>query len=208
MEERKLCEDCGTKLAPDATSCPTCGLNLEAQADWEERVSDQLVEESFPLPPEHARSGEVDGRRSRRSGRLSYGGFWIRVAAYLLDSIVTGAIGFGSGMAMVIVMETIGSGASSSTIELYSNLLGILIGWLYFAGLEGSSMQATLGKKLVNLKVCDLNGDPIGFGRATGRYFAKILSAIVLLIGFIMVGFTQRKQGLHDMIAGTLVVKG
>jgi uncharacterized RDD family membrane protein YckC len=56
--------------------------------------------------------------------------------------------------------------------------------------------------------VTDLEGRRIGFGRATGRYFAKILSALILGIGFLMVAFTQRKQGLHDMIAGTLVVRG
>jgi uncharacterized RDD family membrane protein YckC len=73
--------------------------------------------------------------------------------------------------------------------------------------LESSSMQATLGKMALGLKVTDLNGKQISFGKATGRYFAKIISAIILLIGFIMVAFTEKKQGLHDMIAGTLVVK-
>ena len=62
-------------------------------------------------------------------------------------------------------------------------------------------------KKALGLSVTDLSGNRIGFGRATGRYFAKILSGLILLIGFIMVAFTQRKQGLHDMLAGTLVYK-
>ena len=56
--------------------------------------------------------------------------------------------------------------------------------------------------------VTDLEGRRIGFGKATGRHFAKILSALILGIGFLMVAFTQRKQGLHDILAGTLVVKG
>ena len=68
-------------------------------------------------------------------------------------------------------------------------------------------MQGTLGKKALGMIVTDLDGGRIGFGRATGRYFAKILSALILGIGFIMVAFTQRKQGLHDLIASTLVYK-
>ena len=77
--------------------------------------------------------------------------------------------------------------------------------WIYEAGLESSSKQATLGKMAMGLKVTDLVGRRISFARATGRHFAKILSGMILLIGYIMAGFTERKQALHDMIAGTLV---
>jgi uncharacterized RDD family membrane protein YckC len=82
-----------------------------------------------------------------------------------------------------------------------------LVNWLYAALLESSSHQATLGKMALGLKVTDLEGRRISFVRATGRHFAKILSGMVLFIGFIMVGFTRRKQGLHDMVAGTLVIR-
>jgi uncharacterized RDD family membrane protein YckC len=77
--------------------------------------------------------------------------------------------------------------------------------WLYEAFMESSSYQATLGKMIFGLKVTDLNGNRICFARATGRHFAKILSAMILGIGYIMVAFTERKQGLHDLLAGTLV---
>jgi len=77
--------------------------------------------------------------------------------------------------------------------------------WLYEAFMESSSYQATLGKMIFGMKVTDLNGNRISFGRATGRHFAKWLSAMILGIGYIMVGFTERKQGLHDLLAGTLV---
>ena len=69
-------------------------------------------------------------------------------------------------------------------------------------------MQATLGKKAMGLIVTNEHGARIGFGRATGRYFGKILSALILLVGYIMAAFTERKQALHDMIASTLVLKG
>ena len=79
--------------------------------------------------------------------------------------------------------------------------------WLYFALMESSSKQATLGKMALGIRVTDVNGNRIGFGRATGRHFAKILSGLILGIGFLMAAFTEKKQALHDMIAGTLVVK-
>ncbi len=87
------------------------------------------------------------------------------------------------------------------------NGISLLIDWLFYSLFESSSWQATPGKKLLQLKVTDLYGNRIGFGKATGRYFAKLLSGLILGIGFIMVAFTEKKQGLHDMMAGTLVVK-
>jgi len=60
---------------------------------------------------------------------------------------------------------------------------------------------------LLGIQVVDLEGRQISFGRASGRHFAKILSTIILMIGFLMALFTQRKQALHDIIAGCLVVK-
>jgi uncharacterized RDD family membrane protein YckC len=77
--------------------------------------------------------------------------------------------------------------------------------WLYEAFMLSSPYQATLGKMIFGMKVTDLSGNRISFGRATGRHFAKWLSGMILCIGFIMVGLTERKQGLHDMLAGTLV---
>ena len=79
--------------------------------------------------------------------------------------------------------------------------------WLYEALMESSSHQATLGKMIFGMKVTDLNGNRISFARATGRHFAKWLSTMILFIGYIMVGLTDRKQGLHDILAGTLVLK-
>jgi uncharacterized RDD family membrane protein YckC len=84
-------------------------------------------------------------------------------------------------------------------------ILSLFGNWLYEAFMESSSYQATLGKMIFGMKVTDLYGNRISFGRATGRHFAKWLSAMILGIGYIMVGFTERKQGLHDLLAGTLV---
>ncbi len=82
------------------------------------------------------------------------------------------------------------------------NIVGI---WLYFALQESSEHQATLGKRALNIYVTDLQGRRISFGQATGRHFGKIISGFILGIGYMMAGFTEKKQGLHDIMASTLV---
>ncbi|MDG2003588.1 MAG: RDD family protein [Novosphingobium sp.] len=143
----------------------------------------------------------------------AYGGFWRRVAAYIIDSIILNiAITMISGVLGLGIGFTGGMGEGldeAAALGMVSTSVGVsLIGtWLYFAIMESSAMQATVGKLALGVIVTDLDGGRISFGRATGRYFAKILSGMILLIGFIMVGLTERKQGLHDMIAGTLCYK-
>ncbi|MBI4809901.1 MAG: RDD family protein, partial [Ignavibacteriales bacterium] len=85
-------------------------------------------------------------------------------------------------------------------------ILTIIVGeWLYFALME-SMKGATLGKMALGIIVTDMKGNRISFGRATGRYYGKIISSLTLSIGYIMAGFTQQKQALHDIIAGCLVI--
>jgi len=89
---------------------------------------------------------------------------------------------------------------------LFAGLVLAVAEWLYFALMESSNRMATLGKMAIGIKVTDLNGNRVSFGRATGRYFARILSGMILMIGYIMAGFTQKKQALHDTMASCLVV--
>ncbi|HSG35757.1 MAG TPA: RDD family protein [Sphingomonadaceae bacterium] len=142
-----------------------------------------------------------------------YGGFWRRVGAYLIDVILLGIVASTLGSIFGFGTTTsefgdLSASYSYSVDDAESSLLSLALGIAYFAGLESSKMQATLGKKALGMVVTDLDGNRISFLRALGRYFAKILSALILLIGYIMVAFTVRKQGLHDMLAGTLVWKG
>lgn len=80
------------------------------------------------------------------------------------------------------------------------------VAWLYFAGCESSPWQATVGKRMLHLKVVSMKGKRLGFWRATLRYFSKILSRLILMIGFLMIAFTKKKQALHDKIARSLVI--
>ena len=148
----------------------------------------------------------------------NYAGFWRRVGAYIIDAIllgiVTSILGSILGMPMgTAALSSVMSGDPAAIAAAQSggnlgNLISIVIGVAYFAGLESSSYQATLGKKLLGMVVTDVNGNRLSLGRAIGRYLATFVSAIILGIGFIMVAFTEKKQGLHDMIAGTLVHVG
>ena len=140
-----------------------------------------------------------------------YAGFWMRFLAYFIDTLLMSAIFFPLGLVLGLAIGASGGDENSPLLELagsLSRVVSIAVGWLYFSVLESSSWQGSVGKKLLGLRVTDLNGQRISFGKATGRYFGKILSAMICLIGFIMAAFTEKQQALHDMMAGTLVVTG
>ena len=150
---------------------------------------------------------------------VSYAGFWKRFVAYIIDDIVLSVAGF---VVILFVGALFGlsflsmfSGDMESTVALIvaaasAILMAILavmiVGWLYYALMEASTSQATLGKMALGIKVTDLEGNRITFGRASGRYFGKIVSGMILYIGFVMTGFTDKKQALHDIMASCLVV--
>lgn len=141
----------------------------------------------------------------------AYAGFWMRVLAYIIDSLILSIVFFPLGLVFGMLVAGGGSDENSPAMafgNLGLNWMSILGGWLYHAFLESSSWQGTIGKKVLGLRVTDMNGNRIGFGRATGRYFGMILSGMICLIGFVMVAFTERKKGLHDLMAQTLVLSG
>ena len=150
----------------------------------------------------------------------NYAGFWLRVVAYLIDGIIIGAVTWP-------VVAILGLGAASSVENMESmdeaqamSMAGgmmamgfafqfafFAISTLYFALMESSSKQATVGKMVLGLKVTDVNGNKLDFVKALVRNVCKIISSLIMCIGYIMAGFTEKKQALHDMIASTLVVK-
>jgi len=125
---------------------------------------------------------------------MNYAGFWIRAAACIIDFVI------------LVVIGTF-FGVFTGADWLAQLLVNYVSAWVYTAGLTSSHFQATLGKKVLGLKVVDLNGGRISFAHASGRWLAEILSGIILGIGYLMIAFNSKKQGLHDQIAGTYVIK-
>jgi len=143
------------------------------------------------------------------AGLTIHGGFWRRTAAYLMDGFIIGVVNW--VITMILMVAMVGSLAAGSVNAAFGTialqvLIGIALSWLYFALQESSAAQATLGKRAMGLKVTDDYARRIGFGRATGRFFGKILSSVIFNIGFMLAGWTGRRQALHDMICGTVVV--
>lgn len=172
------------------------------------------IVEPSPYAPPQARVDE--GSAVVAGGRVVYAGFWKRVAASFIDSFVTTALSyavqiplmmiFGVGMAGMAGSDNpFGTGAGVAMIVMIY-MVALIIPLLYFSWMHSSSSQASLGKMAVGIKVVRSDGQRITFWRAFGRYWALIPSALILLIGYMMAGFTERKQALHDMICDTLVV--
>lgn len=134
------------------------------------------------------------------SPALIYAGFWKRALATVIDS----AILFSSQIFIAIVGMY--NGVELAAAFIFTLFVAAPLGWLYSALMESSAKQGTLGKMILGIQVTDLAGRRIGFGRATGRFFGRYLSGALLMIGFFMVAFTEKKQALHDMMAGCLVV--
>ena len=127
----------------------------------------------------------------------NYAGFWARDFASLVDGLIIAPI----TVAIYYVL-----GGSFEEPPMAGTILGYALSWLYSALLESGPKQATLGKRLLDLKVTNMEGERISFGQATGRHFGKYLSAIILCIGFLMMLWDGKKQTLHDKLAGTLVL--
>ena len=176
------CHKCGAPNDDPAVFCKKCGAAL-----------DKPRAETVASAPTY-------------STAVQYAGFWRRLGASLIDGIVVG------GVAIVIYIIFVGVGAV--TFDEWGFFVGyaiayiavIVLGWLYYALMESSAKQATLGKMALGIIVTDARGQRVSFGRATGRHFGKIISGIILYIGYIMIAFTAKKQGLHDIMADCLVV--
>jgi uncharacterized RDD family membrane protein YckC len=178
------CPKCGATLTEGQETCSECG----------QPTNGPFLEEAAP------------GFTKRRP--VIYAGFWLRAFAYLLDSLLVGIV---TGILVLRpLMEHAGISADNPWILITGesrqiiaiNLLVAMAEWLYWASLESSAWQATLGKRVFGLQVTDMDGRRISFARASGRHFGKII-----FVGFILAGFTEKKQALHDMIAGCLVIR-
>jgi len=170
---------------------------------------------------------ETYNLENQSENQVEYAGFRLRFGAHILDQLILGFVSFLVIMPMMVFTGLFAGWGALSNVNfeelsdsesfmlvggfvgfiLTMALMSMVISWLYYAIMESSSRQATLGKIALELKVTDMSGNRITFLNATGRYFGKIISGMTFTIGYLMAGFTTHKQALHDIIAGCLVVK-
>jgi uncharacterized RDD family membrane protein YckC len=212
------CSKCGVNLAAGTAFCGSCGTPTGTPAAAIARPS---APPSYVGGSSHAAYADPAGLVVSRG--FTYAGFWLRVVAALIDGVIM-SIALGvllvplfllTGMEAHIdeMVQHHGQPDPALIVGLIAMIVvfaavSVVIQWLYHAYLESGEKQATWGKQALGLYVTDLMGNPITFGRASGRFFAKIITGMIPLgIGYIMAGFTERRQALHDMIASCLVLR-
>lgn len=146
-------------------------------------------------------------------------GFWIRAVALLIDALILSVIfGVLGGILAALTPFNIeiedferisdAEAMAAGGFGIVLVLLMVVVAWLYEAILTSSASGATWGKQAMGLRILRADGARLSFGRATARYFSKsiVTPLLPLFIGYLLAAFTQRKQALHDFIAGTVVV--
>ena len=153
-----------------------------------------------------------------------YAGFGRRLAAWFIDGfvlwllqvILIAPVLIKLGWIQEIPAQDISDFTDEEKLQYLMTVLPAMMGlltamffaaWLYYAFMESSNYGGTVGKIAIRIYVTDLEGNRISFARASGRYFGKIFSGLTLGIGYVMAAFTKKKQALHDIIAGTLVLR-
>ena len=198
-----FCPKCGKETDASGKFCQWCGADIES------------APAKAVIAPEEEAAPDVG----------VYAGLGRRIIAFIIDIIlilifdlvVASALGLLRGLQNLyfyayqhapvasLTMEGTMVSLVSSIVASYG-ILFVVIPWVYYAGFESSRGQATPGKVLVHAQVTDLEGARVSFARATLRFFGKFISLLIIFIGFIMIGLTKKKQGLHDKIAGCLVL--
>ena len=200
---------------PETIFCSKCGCGNISTSQFCQRCGESLWPAGVAAIPASAVSTVAV---AALPGTRGYGGFWMRVLAFIIDIIVV-------RIAMIPVLALFGLSSLHRVSHMNTDdmqprdilflastgmaaaMLLFCAHWLYEALFTSSSWQATLGKRALGLIVTDEVGRRLSFARATGRFFAKMLSWATACIGFIIAAFSQRKRALHDIIAGTLVFK-
>jgi uncharacterized RDD family membrane protein YckC len=174
---------------------------------WKEGNQDWLtIHNAFQRTNPPLMIPQAERRASAANLSSVHPGFWLRLGAYLIDSILSSVVIFIAAFLWGFTMAASGV-YDRDLIEGSGSIIGVLGVWLYYALFESSSKQATPGKLAFDFVVTDMNGERISFGKATARYFGMILSGLMLGFGFIMCAFTEKKQCLHDILAGCLMFK-
>lgn len=200
MANFRFCPKCGSK---DFTDDPQTGpaYSQHPVNPWVGATrSSSSPDKSRPPPRQPSRASVPVTQAAQRPDDYRLAGFWWRVLPAVIDSLVLSSV---SGVAGIVMAAT---DVDKQWFVAWL-ILSIIGTWLYHALFESSPLRATLGKKCCGLRVVTTDGHRISFGRASGRFAGKLLSALVLGIGFMMAGWTKRKQALHDLMSNCLVLK-
>lgn len=202
----------------EAVATPAASV-ATPDTDWTSTAAAATVTPAFPSSPYAPPTATLASDEAfYAGGDVVQAGFWKRVAAYMIDAFVVGVATWIVQIALMVMffganMGTLGSnpeamfsGATGILFILAVYLVPIAMAVAYYAAFHASSKQATLGKMAVGIKVVRTDGTRISLARGIGRYFGFMLSSLIMGIGLLMAAFTERKQGLHDMICDTLVV--
>lgn len=206
---RFTCRKCSARVTvPErwVPQTPSVDTQRHVDDDFADETGDDWFDQDPDDQPTAPKPMETPARRGARPG--GYAGFWRRVGAMLVDGLIL-------SMAATVLIGGLMAALSFATQD--ESLIGLAllganvlsnIGFLaYFTLFESGARQGTPGKRLLGIMVTDLDGQPVSMGRAALRNLAKIISGLICMIGYLMVPFTKRKQGLHDIIAGCLVVR-
>ena len=212
------CSKCGGVMADGAAFCSNCGQSFAVAAV---PLRAPIASASVAVPVEGGVAA-IPAYAEYAVPRVEYAGFWLRFFALLIDNVVLG-LGFVLILIPLVFLTGLHEflGQFQPDEELNDAGIFVLMGfvfllataslvvtWLYHALMESSEWQATLGKKALGLVVTDMAGQRVSFARSTGRHFGKIITNMVpVFIGYIMAGFTAKRQALHDMLAGCLVLR-
>jgi uncharacterized RDD family membrane protein YckC len=195
---QQVCSSCGNPLLPDGEFCLFCGDVLDRAAHPDAKV---------------CHPSTVTDRTLETKATLEYAGFWLRVWAGAIDVAieVLGTLILTVLVGLTLMQIGSPSGISPITIRYMTGVAFIPIlaigAWLYCAFSESSRWRATLGKRIVGLQVLTASRGQLSFGQATVRHFMKFLSLFTATVGFMMAGWTRRRQALHDMPSDCIVVK-
>ncbi len=179
------CPHCGHEVLEEAQFCHLCGIVLGAHVGAVVR----------PMP------------------KMEFGSLWRRFVACGIDIGIVLLMYAPCWLAFTWILETLAGWQviDREDARFLAGMTAVIFfavsDWVYNARMNSGSRQATLGKYWMGLKVTNLFGERISFGQATGRYFAKFLSTFALFVGFFIAAFSKRRQALHDMVAGTLILK-
>ncbi|MCC7049638.1 MAG: RDD family protein [Alphaproteobacteria bacterium] len=158
--------------------------------------------------PTPSRGGALDlaDLRAAPVGVGTPAGFARRTSAATIDAliVVLFVLAWSAALVLLFGLPRDRDAVGAADLPYFAGLVGFP--WLYCAGLESGRRGATLGKRLMGLCVCDRRGEPLGFGRASLRWLARLLTIATAMLGWFLILLTPHRQALHDLVAGTMVV--